>query len=146
MKFQNSVNALSEAWNFCTAAASSNVGGCSTNEISGNCLPLITRISSQITVVSSSTANTAEAPTNTLAKALAPGWNGSVASCRIWNVTATTTSASASSAKPDQADLRPALSCCRPNDWAAALTTTAATITAPSHACGPVKPAGCHRP
>src|SRR5215472_3604133 len=58
-----------------------NVGGCSTNEISGIRLAVITKISSQIIVASTRIVKTAEVPTNTLAKALSPGRKGRLASC-----------------------------------------------------------------
>ena len=66
MKFQNSVNALSDPWNRCTSVASANVGGCSVNEMAGMCLHRITRISSQIIVPSTSAPNTGAAPVKTL--------------------------------------------------------------------------------
>src|SRR5215470_17270654 len=136
MKFHNRVNALNDAWNRCTCAASVNVGGCSTNEISGICLARITRISSQIMTPSTSTARTGEAPTNTLAKPLAPGWNDKEVSCQICTAAATTPSASVTEAAISHTPRLPALSCCRPADCISALTTIRTMIVVPTPTLG----------
>src|ERR1700689_3233603 len=146
MKFQYSVNELSDAWNRCTCAAAAKVGGCSTNETSGIRLPPATKTSSQTMVPSTSTANTGIAPVKQLASPPSPGWNGSVVSCQIWKPTAASPRTSATPAAASQGDLRPALIWVRPSDCTIALSTTRPMMTAPCHGFGPTKCGGTKLP
>ncbi len=146
MKFQNKVNADSEAWNRWTSAASVNVGGCSTNEISGIRLLFITRMSSQIMVPSTSRANTGDAPTKTLAKPAWPGKNGRLVSCQTCRTQAARPSKSAISAVPNQTCFLPALIWVRPTEAMIALTTTRPMIRAPWTLFGGVRLDGYQLP
>ena len=137
MKFQNRVNALSEAWNRCTTAASVKVGGCSMNEISGIVLARMTRISSQTIVPSTRKAKTGDAPTKTLAKPLAPGWNGSDGQLPDLHRGGSQPPGPARPRRrPSQAPFLPPLSSRSPAAWMAALTTIRPMISAPCHIFG----------